>query len=252
VRNDRARELTLWMVSGIVVLAAHVGVGAAIASWTDVGEAAGSAAVLVDMAPLGPEAAAQEANLPLAPPQEEHVEPQPEVTPEPDKPQERLVEKPPDAPPPPPPQADAAVTLPPELPKEEKKPPKKKVLVATAPERAERIAPRQSAATVGAVSNSRVSIQSYAASIIRPHILRYYNFPASARAKHQEGTVVVTFTITRQGRLTARNISKSSGYAELDGEALATLQRAQPYPPPPQDLTQQQFVFTLPMRYNIR
>ena len=208
-----------------------------------------ASAILVDLAPLSSQAAALQTNLPIGPQQDEQTEPQPE----PDKAEpedkrslisrkfrNRLS------------QPAAEITVPREPPKQEQKPPPKKVAIATAPERAERIAPRQKAATAGVASISPNMLPSYASNIIRPHLLRFYNYPASARSKSEEGVVVVSFTISRQGRLVSRRIAKSSGYSELDTEALATLQRAQPFPPPPPGLNDAQFAFTLPMRYNIR
>jgi protein TonB len=249
-----SRELALWVGSAVLVIAAHGGLAAALTTWSDAEDPRGSAsAILIELAPLASDAAAPQANLPLGPQQDEQIEPEPK--PEPDKVEPEVEQKVVDQPkiPDPPPPANAEVTLPREEPKQEQKPPPKKVVVATAPDRAERIAPRQKAATVGVASiNPSAVLQTYGATIIRPHLLRYYSYPASARSKREEGVVVVSFRITRQGRLLSHSISKSSGHAELDNEALATLHRAEPFPPPPPGLTDQQLDFTLPMRYNIR
>jgi len=253
------REILLWTVSAVAVLAAHGGIVAALSSWSDPDDPGGAAsAVMIEMAPIAAESASEYANLPIAPLQEEQTEPEPtpEVqepveTVEPDPvPEQKLVEvKPAQEVPlslPPTPLVTADVTLPPEAPKQvHKPPPKKKVAVASAPERAERVAPRQRAAETGAGGASLKALQSYGANILRPHIQR--RLP-SARLN---GVVTVTFTITRQGRLVARRILKSSGNPELDSLALSTLQRAQPYPPPPPELAHQStFNFNLPLRYN--
>ena len=50
----------------------------------------------------------------------------------------------------------------------------------------------------------------------------------------------------------ASEVVHSSGYAALDQETLATLRRAQPFPPPPADLAGAKFDFTVPVRFNIR
>lgn len=50
----------------------------------------------------------------------------------------------------------------------------------------------------------------------------------------RRGTAVVAFTIAPNGRLAAVSIAKSSGHAELDRAALRVVQRAAPFPPPPQ------------------
>ena len=252
------REVLLWIFSAAVVLAAHAGVAAAIAAWPDADAGGAPTAVMVEMAPIAAEAAAEHANLPIAPLQEEQTEPdlKPEVQKEPDKvepepepvPDQKVAELPPEPLPPlpPTPPVSAEVTLPPEV-KEVKKPPppKKKVAVATAPERAEKIAPRQRPSQAGAASPNPNIKQSYANNIIRPHLMRHI---ASMRTP---GVVIVAFTITRHGRLTAHRVSRSSGHPEIDSAALATLQRAQPYPPPPPELANEaSFSFTLPLRYN--
>lgn len=50
----------------------------------------------------------------------------------------------------------------------------------------------------------------------------------------RRGTAVVAFTIAPNGGLAAVSIAKSSGHAELDRAALRVVQRAAPFPPPPQ------------------
>jgi periplasmic protein TonB len=67
------------------------------------------------------------------------------------------------------------------------------------------------------------------ASLLRQVML----YPAEARTRRQEGKVKVTFRIDRDGRVTARSIVGSSGNPLLDLEALAMIQRAQPFPQPP-------------------
>jgi protein TonB len=254
-----SREIALWTVSAVAVLAAHAGIVGAFAKWSDASESGGAAsAILVEMAPIATEAAAEHANLPIAPPQEVQTEPEPKpeqqteekIEPEPEQePEQKLAELKPVVEPPPPlpptPPVAAEITLPPEV-KEEKKPPppKKKVAIQTAPERADKVAPRQRS-QAGSASISPNVMHSYAANVLRPHIMRHIS---SARL---HGIVTVTFTTTRQGRLTSRHVSRSSGQSELDSAALATLQRAQPFPPPPPELgTQSTFNFSVPLRYN--
>jgi periplasmic protein TonB len=256
--NKANREVALWVFSAAAILAAHGGIAAAIGAWASADAGGAPSAVMVEMAPIASEAAAEHANLPIAPLQEEQTEPdlKPEVQKEPDKvepepepvPDQKVAELPPEPLPPlpPTPPVSAEVTLPPEV-KEVKKPPppKKKVAIATAPERAEKVAPRQRPSQAGAASISPNVMQSYASNIIRPHLMRHIS---SIRAN---GVVIVTFTITKHGRLTAHRVSRSSGHSEVDSAALATLQRAQPYPPPPAELANQaSFSFTLPLRYN--
>ena len=258
--HDPGREIALWISSALLVIALHGGIALAISSWSDVADPGGAAsAVMVEMAPLAAESAAEHANLPIAPLQEEQTEPDttPEVQEQPDKTEpvteqtqaevKPVVEPPPPLPPTPP--VPAEITLPRETPKVEKKPPpKKRAMVASAPERADRVAPRERATQAGAGRPNANLSQSYASNVLRPILQRHIS---SGHLK-DSGVVVITFSITKQGRLISRHVSKSSGRSDIDAEGLSTVQRAQPFPPPPPELTPQQLVFNIPLRYNIR
>jgi periplasmic protein TonB len=50
------------------------------------------------------------------------------------------------------------------------------------------------------------------------------------------GTVLVRFTVGPDGKLLSRTVEKSSGSKVLDDAAVATLDRAAPFPPVPQNL----------------
>jgi protein TonB len=45
---------------------------------------------------------------------------------------------------------------------------------------------------------------------------------------------------------------RSSGAAALDEEALALLQRAQPFPPPPAEMAGPHVDLTVPIRFNLK
>jgi TonB family protein len=57
-------------------------------------------------------------------------------------------------------------------------------------------------------------------------------YPDEARQKRQEGDVRVTFAIDRDGKVSSSSIVTPSNNALLDREALAMIQRAQPFPSP--------------------
>jgi protein TonB len=63
------------------------------------------------------------------------------------------------------------------------------------------------------------------------HLQRFKRYPASARGA--SGIVVVRFELDRKGAVVATRVTKSSGNAILDEEALSLLQRANPFPPFP-------------------
>ena len=62
----------------------------------------------------------------------------------------------------------------------------------------------------------------------------------------------VAFAIDRAGHVIDSRVIQSSGYAALDQEAIATLQRAQPFPPPPEGLAGEKFEFTVPVKFTVK
>jgi protein TonB len=81
---------------------------------------------------------------------------------------------------------------------------------------------------------------------------RYKRYPRLAREQRQEGTAYLRFTMDRQGRVLSAQIEKGSGYALLDEEAAALIQRAQPLPAPPPEVAGAQITLTLPVQFSIR
>jgi len=59
------------------------------------------------------------------------------------------------------------------------------------------------------------------------------HFPEAARESGAHGTAELTFTLDATGQLQAVSLLKSSGNAELDADALATVRRSAPFAPPP-------------------
>ena len=81
---------------------------------------------------------------------------------------------------------------------------------------------------------------------------RHKGYPAAARARHETGVVELAFTLDRQGMVVASRVVRTSGFASLDQETIATVQRAQPFPAPPPNMPGDTFDFTVPIRFNIR
>ena len=81
---------------------------------------------------------------------------------------------------------------------------------------------------------------------------RHKRYPAAARRRRQTGTVRVTFTIDRQGRVLSKRIVSSSGHAALDKEVEAMLRRASPMPKIPRELGRSTLTVTLPVVFNLR
>ena len=75
-------------------------------------------------------------------------------------------------------------------------------------------------------------------------------YPDEARGRGEQGVATLNFTIDRDGHVLSSRIVKSSGYATLDAETLALVQRAQPFPPPPPELAGSEL--TVPVSFSIR
>src|SRR5205823_4628639 len=118
----------------------------------------------------------------------------------------------------------------PERPRPKPQPP---VPATTAPQ-------RQRTASVSAVASWHSRIVAL--------IERNKAYPPAARSRGETGVVQLAFSIDRQGRVLGSQVVHGSGHAALDQETLATVRRAQPFPPPPADLPGGKFDFTVPVR----
>lgn len=58
-------------------------------------------------------------------------------------------------------------------------------------------------------------------------------YPRAARIRGEEGTVVVVFTIKKDGNISHPQIASGSGHALLDENAVSAIQSAAPFPRPP-------------------
>jgi protein TonB len=68
----------------------------------------------------------------------------------------------------------------------------------------------------------------------------------------QQGTVRVSFTIDRNGRVLSHRIVASSGHTALDREVSAMLRRASPFPRIPSGFGQSRLSVTVPIRFALR
>jgi protein TonB len=217
--QDGRAEAVRWVICFAIVAAAH-GIGA-LALLSDSSEASdlGIDAPVVEL--KLPESlvtsAAPARDLPPGPIQEEESEQTP-------PPKEET--KPPE------PEAEVALPVPeppkPEPPAEEKQ--------ATAPQQA-KTRPR--------------SVTRWQ-SLLAAHIEHFKRYPAEARSRGDQGIAKVAFTIDHEGHLLRSRIVQSSGSTALDQETLAILARAQPMPRPPDQLSDTELTFVVPIRFNIR
>ena len=78
---------------------------------------------------------------------------------------------------------------------------------------------------------------------------RNLRYPDTAGRSREQGVASVTFTMDRTGHVVVARIAGSSGYQDLDQEALAVLQRSQPLPPPPAEMPNSTVTLAVPIRF---
>jgi periplasmic protein TonB len=215
--SDRRAEVVRWVICFVVVVAAHgIGAMALMDNSTEASDfGADTPVVVVDLPESFVTSPAAAQDLPPGPMEEVQSDPTP--------PQKET--KPPE------PEAEVALPMPeppkPKPPEEEKQ--------ATAPPQAN--APR----TIARWENA-----------LRAHIERFKRYPQEARARGDQGTARIAFTIDHEGHLVSSRIVQSSGSSTLDQETLDMLVRAQPMPKPPDNILTSELSFVVPINFNFK
>jgi len=229
--DDRSpRGLARWAIAGAVVLSVHAGAlfyllavhdPDVVGTTTDV--------VTVELAPIDSAPDAVQSDLAPAPEAMIEQAPLPDMPKPQEEPQEQVkLERPPD-------EAPAEVPLPVEKP----------------PEKAQE-APPPAPVTAKPVKAAAPNVEpSWLTNVVR-QLQRFRRYPAAARSRKEEGTVLLSFSVDRAGHVLSRTIARSSGHADLDEEVIALIARAEPLPPFPATMPQQQMDLTLPMRFSLR
>lgn len=87
------------------------------------------------------------------------------------------------------------------------------------------------------------------ASRLRAWLEAHKTYPKRARMRREEGVVHLRFAVDRQGRLLAGDITRSSGHASLDTEALAMLDRSNPFPGAPHGVRGERIEISTPVEF---
>ena len=80
---------------------------------------------------------------------------------------------------------------------------------------------------------------------------KYKRYPEQAKKDKQQGQLVVSFTILRDGTVLDPRIERSSGFPLLDAAALAMLRDASPVPPLPQSYRAPRLGVDLPVGFSL-
>ena len=87
------------------------------------------------------------------------------------------------------------------------------------------------------------------ASRLRAWLEAHKTYPKRARMRREEGVVHVHFAVDRQGRLLGGDVIKSSGFASLDAEAMAMLDRSNPFPGAPHSVRGERIEVSTPVEF---
>jgi protein TonB len=85
--------------------------------------------------------------------------------------------------------------------------------------------------------------------VVFSRIAEEKRYPEAARERAPHGVAIVSFSIGASGQLAGASLVQSAGDPILDAEALATVRRASPFPPPPPGAPRR---FSAPLSYRVR
>lgn len=117
---------------------------------------------------------------------------------------------------------------------------------------AETASSREDAANAAAAGNAASVRALDWQSRVLAHLERYRRYPFAAQRAQQQGTAWLRFTVDRRGHVLAVRLDRGSGVEALDEESLAVVQRAQPLPPPPDELGGAPVEVVLPLQFRLR
>lgn len=240
-------DLRRWTFSGLAVVTLYGALSASLLGWRepeDLQPAEPSGAVVVDLAPDAAAPSVTPSDLPPGPEQtmaESRPEPRPDVSP-PDETPELPQAANPEA------VVDSATKAQPDT------EPEQQAAAATSASAAvsERVAPMAAAPTQGRPEPKNEQAVATWRSQILALIERNKRYPEAARSRHEQGITQVRFMLDRKGQVSNAEVTQSSGSSALDAEAVALLQRAQPFPAPPAAFPGQRVAVKLPIRFTVK
>ena len=81
---------------------------------------------------------------------------------------------------------------------------------------------------------------------------RHKRYPRRSKRRREEGAALLYLMVARDGRVLDYRVERSTGFAALDEELLAMVERAQPLPAFPADLRAAHMEYVLPVDFTLR
>jgi periplasmic protein TonB len=240
-----------WIACLLLVLAAHAAALLTLRRTVPPLGMAAPDAIMIDLSPepVTPPSQAVQSQPDIPPAEPPKVEPPPDVTPPEVQPEPE--------PPPPlafpdavPPVPQAEVALPPK-PVPKPRPPARPRSQAASPV-APTIQPPTTVAQPAAPSPASGQAQVTWQAQLVAHLARFKRFPPAAQRRGEQGVVLMRLMLSHGGSVLAASMVQGSGYADLDAEAQAWIERAQPLPAAPPGMAVQQVEVTVPLRFTLR
>ena len=239
-----------WSTSFTLVIGLYIGAVLIVLNWRahhTAPPAPPMAAMMIELAPAPVAPMTPPSALPPAPRQQK-MPPPPQPRPEP----EPIIEPPPELPvvkkaeaqlaPKPEPLEEELQPVKEEIAQEETAPPDFK-----APPDALAAAPMDSALST-LPSQAPATWQS----ALLGHLEKHKRYPRQARRRGQEAVVYIRVTINRDGTVVSYKLTQPCPYATLNRETLALINRAQPLPAPPSEITGETVEFIVPVAFSLK
>jgi len=102
------------------------------------------------------------------------------------------------------------------------------------------------------IKNAGVEAQDDFSRELAIHIARFKKYPRIAARRGWQGDVVLEVELTGKGQLIKKGVMKSSGHKPLDTEAIKMIDRAVPFPAPPNILSESTFTILVPISFTLR
>lgn len=106
----------------------------------------------------------------------------------------------------------------------------------------------ESAPAANSLGRGRMAGDANYHGLVAARLARFKKFPPEARRRREQGSAVVSFNIDPRGHVTSVKLVRATGFATLDHEVQAMVQRASPFPPPPSGSTMS---FSAPVSFRL-